>query len=93
MLVSALILPWGTISASFVLDFERFPAITCFPKLDNIVRYGIVWPCTILIATSLSLTVLILWVIIKLVRRKRKQQGGRLINGVSGFVLIDVQSY
>ena len=85
MLVLALVLPWGPVSASFVFGFNRFPAVTCFPAMDGtVIRYGMIWPCTILIATSLSLTVLILWVVIKLVRKKRKKQGARL--SVSGFI-------
>ena len=76
MLSLALILPWGTISVAFSKGaYKRFPPITCFPDSKLILLYGMTWPICVMLAISLSLTVIMLFVIIQLLRKKRQQYG------------------
>ncbi len=79
MLLLALILPWIAIIVAFDRGiFERFPPVLCYPG-SSVITYGIVWPACIALAISLSLTAIILWVIIRLFRKKRQEQGGKVI--------------
>ena len=80
MLLLALILPWSAIIVAFDRGrYGRFPPITCYPRPTSIITYGIIWPVCITLAISLSLTVVILWVIIRTVRKKKREQGGKVI--------------
>ncbi len=79
MLLLALILPWIAIIVAFDQEkYQRFPPITCHPG-SNVITYGIIWPACIMLAISLSLTAIIFWVIIRLYRKKRRKQGGKVI--------------
>ena len=80
MLLLALILPWSVMIAAFVEgSYNRFTPITCYPTTGNIITYGVIWPSSIALAISVSLTAIILWVVIQLVRKKRREQGGKVI--------------
>ena len=80
MLLLALILPWAAIIVAFDQGrYGRFPPVTCYPSSRNVISYGIVWPVCIMLAISVSLTAIILWVVIKLVRKKRREQGAKVI--------------
>ena len=76
MLLLALVLPWGAVSVVLTEGtYGRFPPITCHPHREEIILYGITWPVCIMLASSLSLTAIVLFVIIRILQKKRKEQG------------------
>ena len=79
MLLLALILPWGTITVAFAEGtYGRFPPITCYPGSNSLILYGITWPVTIMLTIDLSLIATVLWVIIQLVQKKRRELGKKV---------------
>ena len=93
MLLLTLILPWGAITVAFAKDtYNRFPPITCFPGPGSVVLYGITWPVTIMFTTDLSLIAIVLWVIIQLFQKKRREQGGK-VNTTAYKVTISTVSF
>ena len=79
MLLLALILPWGTVTVAFKKGtYGRFPPVTCYPGSNSLILYGITWPVAIMFTIDLSLIVIVLWVIIQLLQKKRREQGGKV---------------
>ena len=75
MLAIALILPCESVAAAFASGgYKRFPPIMCYPNSTDVIQYGTIFPISIMVASSLSLVVVILWRIIKLVQKRKKKK-------------------
>ena len=71
IVVFVLLLPWTTVG--IVLGTEgyaisRFPTILCFARNVNVSFYAYVLPLSIIVATGMSLIVIIFWILIGLVQ-------------------------
>ena len=71
MVAAVLVLPWitlGIILGTQGYVISRFPTILCFPRNVNVTFYAFILPLSIILATGMSLIVIIFWVLIGLVQ-------------------------
>ena len=67
----AMVLPWTTVGIALGTDgyvISRFPTILCFARNVNVTFYAFVLPLSIILATGMTLIVIIFWVLIGLVQ-------------------------
>ena len=67
----AMVLPWTTVGIALGTDgyvISRFPTILCFARNVNVTFYAFVLPLNIILATGMSVIVIIFWVLIGLVQ-------------------------
>ena len=86
MLLLALILPWGAVTVVFAKgSYRRFPPITCYPRPNSVNLYGLTWPICIMLAVDLSLIAIVFWILIRLLQKKRRQQGRKVNFNINSY--------
>ena len=79
LLLLSLILPWGAVIVAFDKGvYGRFPPITCYSGSNSVILYALTWPFCIFLAIDVSLIAIVLWIIIRLVQKKRTEQSGKV---------------